>query len=175
MKLKDKFWGLLYYLFARHLPHYTMFYSLGLDHFRNYTCQQMFKKCGKSVKVGQGALIGNGKTIEIGDFSGIGKNCIVNNAIIGKHVMMAEGVIFFSANHNFKDLTIPMRVQGSSNNRIILIEDDVWIGARAIILPSVKRIGRGSIIAAGSIVTKDVQPFSIVAGNPAKHIKSRKE
>lgn len=85
----------------------------------------MFKKCGKSVKVGQSSLIGNGSTIEIGDYSGIGKKCLVNNAIIGNHVMMAEEVIFFSANHNFEDLTKPMRLQGLTKNRTIIVEDDV--------------------------------------------------
>ena len=171
--MKNKFWGVVYYLFARHLPHYTMFYAFGSDRFRNFVCSQMFKKCGKKVKVGQGALIGNGLTIEIGDYSGIGKKCVVNNAIIGNHVMMAEDVIFFSANHNFEDVSKPMRVQGSSKNRTVIVEDDVWISARAIILPSVNRIGKGSVIAAGAVVTKDVPPYAIVAGNPARIIKSR--
>ena len=54
-----------------------------------------------------------------------------------------------------------------------VIEDDVWVGARALILPGVK-IGKGSVIAAGSVVAKNVEPYSIVAGNPAKLIRSRK-
>lgn len=171
--MKRRFFGLVYYLIARHFPHYTMFYSLGTDRIRNYVCSQMFKKCGKSVKVGQSSLIGNGSTIEIGDYSGIGKKCVVNNAIIGSHVMMASEVIFFSANHNFEDLTKPMRLQGLTKNRTIIVEDDVWIGARAIILPSVNKIGKGAIIAAGAVVTKDVPPYAIVGGNPAKIIKFR--
>ena len=68
-KIKMKFWGTLYYFFARHLPYYTMFYSLGLDKFRNFVCKKMVKKCGEQVKFGQGALIGSGNTIEIGDYS----------------------------------------------------------------------------------------------------------
>ncbi|MDQ7799461.1 MAG: DapH/DapD/GlmU-related protein [Candidatus Edwardsbacteria bacterium] len=54
-----------------------------------------------------------------------------------------------------------------------VIEDDVWIGAQAIILPGV-RIGRGAIVAAGAVVTKDVEPYAIVGGNPARLIKRRK-
>ena len=81
-KIQQRFWGVFYYLFARHLPHYTMFYSLGLYKFRYYACKKMFGKCGKHIKVGQGALIGSGKTIEMGSDSSIGKNCIVAAASV---------------------------------------------------------------------------------------------
>ena len=64
-----------------------------------------------------------------------------------------------------------MNVQGSTRKWVI-IEDDVWIGTRAIILPGT-RIGKGSIIGAGSVVTKDVPQYSIVGGNPARILKTR--
>ena len=63
--------------------------------------------------------------------------------------------------------------QGYQETKQVVIEDDVWIGARSVILPGVK-IGTGSIIAVGSVVKKDVEPFSIVAGAPAKLVKKRK-
>jgi len=175
MNFRNKFFGSFYYLFARHLPHSTMFYSFGTHNIRNYVCSKMFKKCGKRVKVEQGALIGSGLNIEIGDDSGIGKNCRVNNVIIGNSVMMAEDVLTFANNHNFEDVSVPMIKQGFSNTRTLIIEDDVWIGARAIILASVSKIGKGAIIAAGSIVTKDVPNYAVVGGNPARVIKYRKE
>ncbi|MFT6127350.1 MAG: maltose O-acetyltransferase [Patiriisocius sp.] len=174
MKLKNKFWGVLYYFFARHLPHSSMFYSLGLHNIRNYVCSKMFKKCGKRITVEQGALIGSGLNIEIGNDSGIGKNCHVNNVIIGDSVMMGEDVFIYATNHKFSDLSRPMIYQGASKIRTLIIEDDVWIGARSIILASVNIIGKGAIIGAGAIVTKDVPEYSIVGGNPAKVIKYRK-
>ena len=63
--------------------------------------------------------------------------------------------------------------QGETFYPKTIIEDDVWIGARVLILPG-RRIGKGSIIAAGSVITKDVAPYSIVGGNPAHLIKTRK-
>ena len=68
---------------------------------------------------------------------------------------------------------IPMRGQGSTPARKVTVSSDVWIGARVIILPGVT-IGQGAIIAAGAVVTKDVPPFSVVGGVPARVIKFRK-
>lgn len=92
--------------------------------------------------------------------------------IIGNDVMIGPNVVLRASNHVFNRTDIPMRDQGHSFGKII-IEDDVWIGANAVILPNVT-IGKGAIIAAGAVVTKDVPPYSIVAGVPAKTIKSRK-
>ncbi|MUP42197.1 acyltransferase [Gramella aestuarii] len=171
--IRKGFWIIIYYFFARHLPHYTMFYSFGLDRIRNFVCKQMFLTSGNRIKVGQGAIIGTGATITIGDDSGIGKKCTVSNATIGNNVMMGEEVRFFAANHKFDDLREPMIIQGMTPLRTVVVDDDVWIGARAMILPSVKKIGKGSIIAAGAIVTKDVPEYAIVGGNPAKILKYR--
>ena len=90
---------------------------------------------------------------------------------IGNNVTISEGVKIFTHNHsvddsidiqNSKIITYPLR-----------IEDYAWIGAKAIILPTVKKIGRGAVIAAGAVVTKEVNPFEVVGGNPAKVIKKR--
>ena len=64
--------------------------------------------------------------------------------------------------------------QGYTEMKPVYIDDDVWIGRRVLIMPGV-HIGTGAIIAAGSVVTKNVEPYSIVGGNPAKHIKYRRE
>lgn len=173
MNLRNKFWGVLYYLFARHLPSATMFYSFGTNKIRNYVVKKMLKKCGKNPHIGRKALIGSGLNIEMGDESSIGENCRVNNVIIGNGVMMAEDVLIFANNHKFDNLKESMVFQGFSELRTLYIEDDVWIGARSIILASVNKIGKGSIIAAGAVVTKDVEDYSIVGGNPAKVIKYR--
>jgi maltose O-acetyltransferase len=135
----------------------------------------MFKTCGKEVIVGRNARIGSGATIEIGSHSGIGRNCYLNNVVIGEYVMMGQDVLIFPSNHNFSDINIPMSKQGAGEIRILHIEDDVWIGSRAIILASVNRIGKGAIVAGGSVVTKDVPDYAIVGGNPAKIIKYRNQ
>jgi len=86
--------------------------------------------------------------------------------------MMAPEVIIFSISHQTSDTSTPMRLQGNAPARPVVIGDDVWIGQRAIILPGVT-IGSGSIIGSGAVVTKDIAPFSVVGGNPARVIKSR--
>ncbi len=175
MKLENKFWGIIYYFFARFLPSSTMFYSLGSHKIRNYVASKMFKTCGKHVNIARMALIGSGNTIEIGDYSGIGEYCKVNNVVMGKHVMMGPGVSIYASNHNFSMISIPMRLQGNAKIRTLKIHDDVWIGAQVLILPSVKEIGQGVIIGAGAVVTKSIPPFAIVGGNPAKILKYRNQ
>ena len=76
------------------------------------------------------------------------------------------------SNHNYARTDIPIYRQGETSKGIV-IEDDVWIGARVTILDGV-RVGGGSIIAAGAVVSKDVEPFSVVGGVPARVLKSRK-
>ena len=85
--------------------------------------------------------------------------------------MMAPRVSLFAENHNLESIDFPMKDQGVTTAPII-IEDDCWIAANSIILAGV-RIGKGSVIAAGSVVTKDVKQYSVMVGNPAKKLKSR--
>lgn len=175
MNLNRKIFGIIYYLIAMRLPHYTKFYSLGLYKLRYYCASKMLHYMGNSTKIGQGALIGSGANLSIGTNSSIGRNCVVSYAKIGNDVMMGENVIFYAANHIYSDLSKPMREQGMSKPRVINVEDDVWFGSNTIILPSCLSIGKGAIIAAGSIVTKNIPPYAIVGGNPAKIIKFRNE
>ena len=166
---------ILYYGLAQHLPSsYSIWGGKFWNIIRIFCCRRIFKYCGKISTIDRHAYFGNGRNIEIGDYSGIGANCVVpNNTIIGKYVMMAPEVHIVANNHQFKETSIPICFQGPdySKNQTI-IEDDVWIGVRTIFTPG-HRIGKGSIIGAGSVVTKDVEPYSIVGGNPAKLIKKR--
>ncbi|HSI78259.1 MAG TPA: acyltransferase [Lunatimonas sp.] len=116
---------------------------------------------------GVGLKIGNNSSI--GPYSYIGCSGYIE---IGNNVMISPRVSIYSENHVFDDPTSPIIEQGV-NRSFVIIEDDCWIASHSVILAGV-RIGRGSVIGAGSIVTKDVPPFSIVAGNPARVIKSRK-
>lgn len=130
------------------------------------------KSCGKRVNIERLAVISS--SVSIGDDSGIGYRArILGEVFIGNDVMMGPDVLIMTRNHRFDSTKIPMRIQGFSEERPVTIEDDVWIGDSCIILPGVT-IGRGSIVGAGSVVTKNVEPFSIVGGNPAKLIRYRR-
>lgn len=106
----------------------------------------------------------------IGDHTRIGlHNTIIGPVTIGSHVNLAQGITITALNHNFSDAEKRIDEQGV-NTTPVVIEDDIWIGANAVILPGVT-IGQHSVVAAGAIVTKDVPPHSLVAGVPAKVIK----
>ena len=106
----------------------------------------------------------------IGDHTRVGlHNTIIGPVTIGSHVNLAQGITVTALNHNFEDTNKRIDEQGISTNPVI-IEDDIWIGANAVILPGVT-IGLHSVVAAGAVVTKDVPPHSLVAGVPAKVIK----
>ena len=87
--------------------------------------------------------------------------------------MIAPNVSILNSTHNYQNIDLPLIMQGEEKNLNPVIEDDVWIGRNAVIMPSIK-IGQGSIVGAGAVVTKDVEPYSIVGGVPAKFIKKRK-
>ena len=106
----------------------------------------------------------------IGDHTRIGlHNTIIGPVKIGNHVNLAQGITVTALNHNFDDTNKRIDEQGVST-KAVTIEDDVWIGANAVILPGVT-IGNHCVVAAGAVVTKDVPPHSLVAGVPAKVIK----
>jgi acetyltransferase-like isoleucine patch superfamily enzyme len=122
-------------------------------------------------------------TITIGDNFYIGKfSQIECDAEIGDNVIMANRVALIGRyDHNYQQIGVPIRLASKIRDtdytwkgldEKISIGDDVWIGYGSIILGGVK-IGQGSIIAAGSVLTKDAEPFSIYAGIPAKKVRSR--
>ena len=97
----------------------------------------------------------------------------IQGASIGNDVMIAPNVSILNRAHEFRSVDISMVDQGVSELLNPIIEDDVWIGRNAIILPGIK-IGKGSIIGAGAVVSKNVEQFAIVGGVPAKLIRYRK-
>ena len=112
-----------------------------------------------------------GNNFYLGHFSIVNANR--TKIIIGDDVLIAERCTIQGVNHNYKDLFKPIREQGDLPNKSgVIIGNNVWIGANCTILPGVK-IGTGSIVAAGSVVTKSVPEYTIVAGIPAQMIKKR--
>lgn len=147
-------------------------FSFGSKRIRAFCGNLILEHCGKNVNIEKGAQFDS--RISLGNNSGIGVNAFISAYVtIGADVMMGPDCVILTANHGFDALDIPMWEQPFSAPKPVVIEDDVWIGTRVTILPGV-RVGTGSIIGAGSVVTHNVEPYSIVGGNPAKLIRYRK-
>jgi maltose O-acetyltransferase len=165
---------IVYYGFARYLPSYYLPFNLGRK-MRGYLCKIIFKKCGKNVNIENGVFFGSGSDIEIGSGSGIGRNSYIagigggGKVIIGDKVMIAPETVILTLSHKFKDLK---SIQGVNESTCVTIEHHSWIGLRSIILPGVT-IGKYSIIGAGGVVTKNIPPYVVAGGVPAKIIKKR--
>ncbi|HFC4090693.1 TPA: DapH/DapD/GlmU-related protein [Neisseria gonorrhoeae] len=116
-----------------------------------------------SPHIGRGAYVFPDTVL--GDGSGIGANCeICRGLVVGKNVMMRPECLLYSTNHKFDREN--KRFEGYTEIRPITLEDDVWPGRRVIVMAGVT-VGRGSVVGAGAVVTKDIPPYSLAAGNPA--------
>ncbi len=136
-------------------------------------------KTGDNVTIGRGSILicsgvvrWLGEGLEIGSQSAVGAQSFIaaqGGVVIGREVIMGPGVSIFSEDHIFSRTDLPIRSQGEARARVI-IEDNCWIGSCVTILKGV-RIGHGSVIAAGSVVTKDVVAGSLMAGVPAAFVR----
>jgi acetyltransferase-like isoleucine patch superfamily enzyme len=133
---------------------------------------------GEQTVIRAGAmLLPSSGSISIGKRTSVNQYAIINGeggVTIGNSVMVAAFVGMFAGNHNFADIAVPISEQGTNSKGGIQIEDDVWIGAHAVILDGV-RIGKGSVIGAGAIVTRDVPAYSVMMGVPARRVRSRRQ
>lgn len=126
---------------------------------------------GRRTLIGSHALL-RSLDITAGDNCSFNTYSVVHGKVsMGDNVRIAPGAKIFGENHGFSDLDKPICTQPNTREGIV-IEDDVWIGANAVITDGVV-IGAHSIIGAGAVVTRDVEPYSIMGGNPARVIKSR--
>jgi len=140
-----------------------------------------YPKCSKNAYVGYHSFFQNRHNVFIGSNVHLGDGGYYLSAlapiVIGNHVITGPQVMMITGNHK---IDIPGKLldevtpdlKSSDDDQPIIIEDDVWIGARAIILKGVK-IHSGSVIAAGSVVTRDIPPYEVWGGVPAKKIKNR--
>lgn len=157
--------------FIKHLLSLFAYYII------NYVRGRKIAHVGKNTKVHPTVILRQAERIFIG------ANCLLNHnnvlqggkktgkIVIGNHVHCGANVMMFAFNHGIDKIDIPTINQNYYDGDII-IEDDVWIGAGAVILPGIT-IGKGVVIASNSVVNKDVAPYTIVGGIPAKHIKDR--
>lgn len=131
-----------------------------------------FKHFGKRSSITLPSIFRNKKSISIGDDTGIGAFVHVwggGGVTIGDRVLIASHVVITSATHDYNNDSIRF---APVITKPIFIEDDVWIGAHSVIMPGIT-IGKGAVIGAGSVVTKDIPEMAIVVGIPAKIIKYR--
>jgi len=161
-----------YYGFASKLP--SSIYPGG----RYYNFIRLFLlrkiiRIGSNVTIQKGVYVGDGNNVEIGNNCQINEFVRLDNVSIGDNVMVAREVIILGKMHSFDRVDTCMVTQGYKLTLISVIENDVWLGLRVIVMPG-KRIASGCIIAAGAVVTKDTRSFGIYAGVPARIIKSRK-
>lgn len=129
---------------------------------------------GRNVRIDPGTIVTG--DVVIGDESYVNKNSSVENCSIGRYCSISEGVFISTWEHNYKAVSTHPFAESTDwknrNRKRVMIGNDVWIGLRAIIMEGV-HIGDGAVIGAGAVVTKDVAPYEIVGGVPARHIKWR--
>ncbi|MCK4820719.1 acyltransferase, partial [bacterium] len=126
--------------------------------------RRTLRTCGENTLVSFGAVFYYPE-VSIGNNVIIGSNVSIHHCDIGNNVMIGGGSHILSGRkyHNFDQPDIPIIKQGGKMKRV-RIDDDVWIGVNSVIMEDV---GKGSVVGAGSVVTKKIEPYSIVAGNPA--------
>jgi len=185
----------------RYFIHFFLVWFPGITgvKLRTLCYKSFFLKCGPGLVTSQGCLIkgfkhialgqnvkfgpytqiyaeSTGQFIEIGDNVATNANVMINadngGAIkIGDDVLIGPNVVLRASNHVFSKRDIPIRSQGHKAGTII-IKDDVWLGANVVVVGDVV-VGRGAIVAAGAVVTKNVEDYTIVAGVPAGKIGTR--
>ena len=171
-KFKRRLGAVLYYSIAKHLPVSYSSIRIGQTALRRFCGRLMLESCGKKVNIEKNAVFS--AKVSLGSRSGIGINARINGrCVIGNDVMMGTDCVIITRSHRHDRTDIPMMDQGFEEERPVFIGNDVWLGDRVIILPGV-HIGDGCIIGAGSVVTRDIPPYSVAAGIPAKVIKDRK-
>ncbi|MGC8491055.1 MAG: DapH/DapD/GlmU-related protein [Syntrophobacteraceae bacterium] len=173
MSLKRLLYLALWHLVAGRLPGSNAPAGPVFKWVRFLVCRNLFKECGANVDIERRVRFGSGRNISLGDNSGIGANALLAGTVrIGKNVMMGPDVMMITQGHASMRTDIPMNLQGRDREKPIEIGDDVWLGARAILLPGVI-IGCGVIIGAGAVVVDDIPDFAIAVGNPARVVKFR--
>lgn len=146
----------------------------GIAFMRAIFWKVFIKKMGKKVYIMHSCIISSPSGIEIGNHVCINHHSTISGGgslRIGNFVMVGQNSSILSRGHAFNDHAKPMMYQGQVPGPIE-IEDDVWLAANVVVLPNVK-IGRGAIIGANAVVTKDVPEFAIMGGVPAKLIRYR--
>ena len=149
-------------------------YMSRMEALRGRLYSKLLKRIGKDVHISEAVIIDHPSRVELGDHVSINPFCYIHGeggVTIGNNVRIGSHVCIISIDMVYKDPNLPIRAQGIAKAPIV-IEDDVWLGAQSTILKGVK-IREGSVVGAGAVVTRNVSPYVVVAGVPAKIIKER--
>lgn len=163
----------IYYILLSKLPS-SRFTSIFSD-LRVWYLSSVLKILNKGsnhAMIGNNVYIGRGSKITIGSGARINENVYLEKVTLGNDVLIAPNVAILSRMHEFSSLEVPISQQGYRTEKEVVVGNDVWIGRNVVVMPGVS-IGEGAIVGAGSVVTKDVEPFTIVGGVPAKLIRKR--
>lgn len=168
--VEKRIFFILYFVFASWLPKSQR--SKVAKKIR-YLFAKRICTLGKNVNIERKAYFT--PRLKVGDNSGIGINSEIYGPVeIGENVLMGPEVVIYTNGHQFKDVNKTIMSQGFTEDEPVIIGNDCWIGRRVMVMPGVT-IGNGSVIGAGAVVTRDIPPFSVAVGVPAKVIKSRKD
>lgn len=163
----------IYYGVARYLPRSYLPGGAAATALRVWCARMLCERVGEGSVIEPHVDFGSGRFLSLGDRSGIGPRSTVGALSVGDDVMIGPELLAISQNHRFDDAESPIRLQGDDPVEPVVIGDGAWIGARVILLPGV-RVGPGAVVGAGSVVTRDVPEYSVVAGNPARIIRERR-
>lgn len=166
---------LLYYAIGVHFPTQPVpTYKTGYK-LRRLLLKGIAKKTGKNIIVKHQCYIGSGTGLIVGDRAQLGQNARIDQHVtLGNDVVMGPDVVIMTNAHRFDDIETPINQQDNFPIEPVTIGNDVWLGTRVIVMPGVT-IGDGSVVGAGSIVTKNIPPYSVAVGSPAKVIRKRGE
>ncbi len=162
-----------YYFVLSKLPSarfIKIFSNIRVWYFKNVL--KVLEKGGNESMLANNIYIAKATNLKIGSGCRINENVYIEQAEIGRDVLIAPNATILSRMHEFSRIDIPISMQGYKKQMKVYIEDDVWLGRNVIVMPGI-RIGKGAIVAAGSVVTKDVSDYTIVGGVPAKLIRTR--
>lgn len=164
---------IFYYLFIQKLPHSRLWG--GFNGIRRGYVSKVLKVMPNDAnsKFENGVYISDARKLKIGAHVRINEHVFLQGEItIGDYVMIAPNTAIYTVAHEHKDITTPMVQQGNAGAKKVLIGNNSWLGRNVVVLPGIT-IGEGAIVGANSVVTKDVAPFTIVGGVPAKLIRKR--
>lgn len=163
----------IYYLFIQKLPHSRLW--SGFNSVRRWYMAKVLKLMpnDSNSKFENGIYISDARQLKIGTYARINEHVFLQGKItVGNHVMMAPYVAIYTNTHEHARTDIPMVMAGDTDTKPVTIENNVWLGRNVVVLPGIT-VGEGSIVGANAVVTKNVAPFTIVGGIPAKEIRKR--